>query len=224
MTDWERGAGPDESAAGYQGPPATEQFAPPQYPPAPQYPQYPAQNPYPAAQYPAAQYPAPYGYPQPYGYPGGYPPAPTGPARPGLATAAIVLGYVNAGLLILAGALLLFGASIISDLENGLGSGTDYGTELALDGFVNLVAAGLLIAGAVMFSGRRSGGRIMFAAANAIVLLEAVYWLVRFSDDRFDTQSYIVWAVLFSALAALGLAFSFAGDVTRWLRGSSQPA
>lgn len=213
MSDRENFGSPDTPYGGR--PPTGDQ-------PQPQYPQYPqpqaGQNPYPP--YP----PQPYGYPpQPYGYPPvypAYPVTPAGPKRPGLTIAAAVLGYINAGMLILAGALLLFGASIANDLENNYDTGTDYSTEIAFDGFVNLIAAGLLIAGAVMFTGRKSSGRALFAVGNGIVIAEAIYWLVRFNDELSDNNSgFIVWAVLFGALAVLPLAFSFTTDVNRWLRG-----
>ncbi|MGI8678631.1 MAG: hypothetical protein ACR2LX_08100 [Jatrophihabitans sp.] len=202
MADWQRGRDAG-GAPGYQGPPSY---------PAGQYPagQYPA-APYPGAQYPSPMYPQPYGYPAPYGYP----PAPTGPQRPGLILAACVLGYINAGLLILAGALLLFGASIAHDIQDLANGGRDYGTELGIDGFVNFVAAGLLIAGAVMFTASKSTGRILLAVGNAVVIAEAIYWLVRFDSIRSD--GWIVYAVIFGALAVLPLAFSFTADVNRWM-------
>lgn len=216
MTDWEHGGG---SAPGYHGPPAPEQYPGGQEP---QYPsgQYPGgQHPPGQSQYPPGQYPQPYGYPQPYAYPMPYTGAPSGPQRPGLVVAAAVLGYVNAGLLILAGALLLFGASIANDIQRASGTGTDYGTEFALDGFANLVAAGLLIGGAVMFVGRKSTGRILFTVGNAIVVAAAIYWVVRFHGDHVDRAGYIIYALLFGALAVLPLAFSFAGGVNGWLAG-----
>jgi hypothetical protein len=218
----------------YPGPPPTEQFAQPQYPtarysqyPAGQYPQYPAYGQQPYGQpYAPAPYGAPpgYGYPPPgYGYPP-YPAAPTGPRRPGLVMAASVLGYVNAGLLLLAGVLLFFGAAVVSDLEDVAGSNTSYDTEFALDGIVNFVAAGLVIAGAVMLTGRKPVGRILLAVGNGIVVASCVYWLVRMNSDRFDGagDGWAVWTAVFGALAILTLAFSFVSDVTRWLNRTEQ--
>lgn len=203
----------------YGGPPPTQQFG--------------AQPGYPQPGYPQPGYPAQPGYPHPYGYPAypygqqpGYPaygpPQQLGPRRPGLVIAASVLAYVNAGMIILAGALLLFGAAIVDDFESSAGTGTDYGTEVALLGVANLIAAGLLIAGAVIFTGGKSTGRTMLSVGNGIVIALTVYWLVRFSDDRFRNagDGFIVWGVIFAALAILPLAFSFTGQINQWLNQS----
>ena len=135
--------------------------------------------------------------------------------------AAAVLAYVNAGLLILAGALLLFGASVVSDFENSTGSGSDYGVEIALDGLLNLVAAGLLIAGAVMFTSGKSTGRLLLTVGCAIVIAESVYWLTRF-NSVITNSGTVVWALLFGVLAVLPLAFAYTGAVTRWIQGTHE--
>ncbi|SHG29240.1 hypothetical protein SAMN05443575_1937 [Jatrophihabitans endophyticus] len=225
----------DPSRGSYGGPPPTEQFrSQPQQQPYQQqsYQQPYQQQPYDPHGYPP-QYPTqqPYGYPQqPYGWgqQPGYPPAygagsQPGSQRPGLVLAASILAYVNAGMLILAGALLLFGSAIVSDIEDNAGSGTDYGTEFALDGVVNFIAAGLLIAGAVTFTGGKASGRLLLSVGCGIVLATAVYWLVRFNGDRFHDagDGYIVWAVIFAALAILSLAFSFPNPINRWLATNS---
>ena len=108
------------------------------------------------AGYPMPGYPMGSGYPM--GYPAPYPGYATDPrdVRPGVAMAAAVLAYVNAGLLILAGGLLLLGASIVSDVEDASNSHTNYGVEIALDGTANLIAGALLIAGGVMITGRKA--------------------------------------------------------------------
>lgn len=196
---------------GYGGPPPTGSYqGVPQQPYAGGYPQAYGQPPYPG-------YPVPTGYPG-YGY-SGYPPQPQGPQRPGLVVAAAVLGYVNAGLLIVGGFLLLFGATIVNDIENAVDSGTDYATEAALLGVGNMIAAGLLIAGAVMFSGAKPVGRLLLAVGNGIVLALAVYWFLRFTDDRFNDvgSGFLVWGSLYATLAVLSLAFSFTGAINRWL-------
>ncbi|MEO9138427.1 MAG: hypothetical protein ABI345_05110 [Jatrophihabitans sp.] len=235
MTDGESFEHPGGS---YAGPPQAAQGGDAQYPqyPAPGYaqpgysqPGYPQpgcpQQGYPEQGYPAQAYaqpgypPQPYAAypPQPYGY-APYPGAPQGPGRPGVATAAAVLAYVNAGLLILSGSFLLLGASIATDIERGYNNNTGLSSELGFDGFLNLVTAGLLIAGAVMMTGRKPTGRILLAVGNAVVLAEAVYWLTRFNGDEYRLGGFIVYAVLFGALAILPLAFSFSGNVSRWLR------
>lgn len=210
MTDWGR-SGDEPPQGGYQGPPATGQ-----YPPEPRYPSGPAAapgSPYPAAN-PYAQV-APYGYGYPPGYAPGYP---AGNGRPGTIIAAAVLGYVTAGLLILSGSLLVFGASIVSDVERAAGSFTDYGTELALDGLLNMVAAGLLIAGAVMMTGRKANGRTLLSVGGAIVLAETLYWLIRFSGLSAD--GFIFYAVLFAALSVIALSLAWTPGGSAWLRGA----
>jgi hypothetical protein len=226
VTDWEQPGGDPQ----YQGPPPTGQwmpqqpadpwatpqpdgyaqpsgYQPPGYPPGYPAPGYPAPG-YPAPGYPAPGYPAP-GYPR---YPAGYV---SGPARPGTAIGAAVLGYISAGLLVLAGSLLLFGASFVSDVETAAGSGTDYGSELALDGFVNMIAAGLLIAGGVMLTGRNPNGRIMFSIGSGLVIAETLYWLVRF--DGFTATGFVVYSVLFGALTVVGLGLAWAPGVSSWI-------
>ena len=146
---------PYDPNQGYQPPPG--------YPPASQYPpQYPQQYP----QYPPyAQYPQ-YGPRQYAGVSGRISlrlrvSAARGDAAR-TATAAAVLGYVTAGLLIAAGLLLFFGASIVDDFDFN-NSQSVRTTEYVLDGILNLVAGGLLIAGGVSFSGRNANGRILLS-------------------------------------------------------------
>lgn len=194
VTEW--GNPGEQPSAGYSGPPPTNPYAAP--------PSYPIGAPYP---------PAPYGYG--YGYPPPY--YAIGPSRPGTTIASAVLGYINAGLLVLAGSLLLFGASVISDIEEAADSHTDYGAELAFDGLLNFVAAGLLIAGGVMFTGRNATGRVLFSVAGGIVLAETVYWLVRF--DGVTGSGVVVYPTLFAALTIIGLALVWTNDVSRWLSG-----
>jgi hypothetical protein len=180
---------------------------------------------YPIAGYPGQPYaPAP-GYPP--GYPGGYPgtPYPTGygwtpiDPRPGTVLGASILAYINSGLLILSGSLLLFGAAVIHDIDKATRSHTGYGTELAFDGVLNLIAGGLLIAGGVALSNRRTSGRIMLTVGSVIVLAECVYWLTRFSDTDFSGR--VVYVLLFGALAVISVALSWTPAVTAWLQRST---
>ena len=186
-------------------PPAGYVPAPGQYPPA-QYPQ-----PY-YGQYPQQGYPGYPGYPPPYpGYP---PPPPYGSVRPGTATAANVLAFVTAGLLIVAGLLLFFGASVI----NGLDQNNSYSVvtaEFVLDGVLNCVAGGLLIAGGVSFSGRNPSGRIMLSVGSGIVLGESVYWLARFHE-----ADAAFWALVFAALVIVSLSLAWSSSANAWIRGA----
>jgi hypothetical protein len=185
---------------------------------------------YPIAGYPGQPYaPAPHpGYPP--GHPGGYPvvPYPQGYAwapvepQPGTILGASILAYINSGLLILSGSLLLFGAAVIHDIDKATRSHTGYGTELAVDGVLNLIAGGLLIAGGVALTNRRTSGRVMLTAGAAVVLAECIYWLTRFSNSDFSGR--IVYVLLFGALAVISVALSWTPAVTAWLeRGRPQP-
>ncbi len=182
----------------------------PGYPPAYNQGQYPQQ-------YPQQQPPPGYGYPPPgYGYPPGYGPPPGQRSRPGLATAASVLSFVNAGLLVIGGSLLLFGANIVSGVESGFGSSSNLSSELLLDGFVNLLCAGLLIAGGVQVLGRKRNGRILMTVGAGIVLAACVYWLVRFNDVT-QSGGLVVYSLLFGVLAVLSLAFISSSSVRTWI-------
>uniref|UniRef100_UPI0035CBBFE5 hypothetical protein n=1 Tax=uncultured Jatrophihabitans sp. TaxID=1610747 RepID=UPI0035CBBFE5 len=158
-----------------------------------------------------------YGYPPyPSGYAGyGYPQPAPGDARPGIATASAVLAFVASGLLILAGLLLFLGGAIASDIEDSVHSSTHIGLELGLDGVVNLVAAGLLIAGGVSLVGRNPLGRILLSVGATIVAAAAVYWFVRFDDISSDSWNFD--AGLFLVLTVLTLSFAWAPPVSRWL-------
>lgn len=212
MTDWgQRGPDPrphgdsphgdPENPAPYFGPPETGPYAP-----------QPEPNPW-------AQPPYGYGYPPGYppGYPQPYPPGyPAGSARPGTLTAAAVLGYIGAGLLILAGSLLLFGASFVAGVEDYSGSPKNGSAELAFDGLLNMIAAALLIAGGVMVSGRNATGRTIFSIGGGLVLAESIYWLTRFSGVA--SSGLVVYTVLFIAITVIALALAWTADVGRWLR------
>lgn len=183
-------------------------------------------DPNPVAPYPPpSQYP-PYGpYPQnppypPYPY-GGYPPNGWYPGlwndpRPSAVLGSAVVAYIGAGLLVLAGILLFFGATVVSAFSDTAGdSYRILTTELFVDGLVNLVAAGLLVGGGVALTGRSARGRTVLTVGCGIVIVEAVYWTIR-SDV---TSSG--WAFTFGALAVISLVLSWTAPVHRWLRGES---
>lgn len=206
MTGWGRSGDEPQQSGGYQGPPASGQFSPgPQYPPAPQ---YPVANPY-------TQVP-PYGYGYPPGYPPGYP---QGSGRPGTTIAAAVLGYVAGGLLIVAGIILFFGASFITNYDDLSGqTHSNYVAELSVNGVFNLIAAGLLIAGSVTMSGRNPNGRLMFSVGSGIVIIETIYWLARWASRT--GGAVVVYGLLFAAIVIVGLALAWTTAVSAWLRGT----
>ena len=154
--------------------------------------------------------------PPPHGYPGSYPP-PWDSGRPGSVLAASVLAYIDAGLLILAGLLLLVGASALNGWNNAFG-GSDQGVtaELTADGMINLLSASLQIAGAVMMAGRNVRGRLLFSVGAGMCVGAGCYWLVRVGGG-----GAIIWAGVFVALPIIGLVMSWTAQSTAWLRGES---
>lgn len=210
MTDYP----PEPDQPGYTPPPVTS--PPPQAPPvAPGY-QYPT--------YPPGYPPPPgygYGYPPPYPYP--YPQylpyAPPGSGRPGLATTASVLAYVVAGMLIIAGIILLAGASLAHDLGSDGGFDTrDATAELTFDGLVDFVTAGLLIAGGVLLAGRKPTGRVLLFTALGVDVAAAIYWLARLGTAG---GAVIFYALLFTVPVVLAGCFAGAPTVGRWLSGAA---
>jgi hypothetical protein len=188
----------------YQGPPPTAPHDPGSTA---------APYPYP---YPSA---GPYPHANPYAYPTGYPTVQPGQRRPGTLTAAAVLGYVNAGLLVIAGLLLFTGASLINDVDEST-DGVDLGnftTELTFGGFLNLLAGGLLIAGGVIMSARRPNGRALYAAGAATVVIESGYWLVRWGSRVNDASGVVTYALIFGALAVVGLTLACTRESSGWL-------
>lgn len=176
---------------------------------------------------PTGSYRAPPQLPPNYGPPGwvpGWPTYPPYPAaqpdpRPSGVTAAAVLGWITAGLLLLAAGLLFFGAAFLHGIEAATGPASDYYVaEFTFDGIVNVVAAGLSIAGGVQLTSRSATGRLMLSGGAGIVLLEALYWLVRWTSRTGATV--VGYALLFAALAVASMAYGWSRPVSRWLRRS----
>jgi hypothetical protein len=214
----------------YAGQPYQPYPPPGNPPPAGGYPQ----SGYPQSGYPQSGYPgypppnpgyAPQGYPPP-GYPGypppGYPYPPARPGRPGSATAAAVIAFVAAGLLIIAAIFLFSGASATNDFGNDFNSDTSSATaELSFDGVVNLVAATLLIVGGVILTGRKAKGRTMIAVATAIVIAAAIYWMVRTSGSYGGT---VFFALVFAALVIIAVSLASTSTTRAWLAGQQAAA
>jgi hypothetical protein len=150
------------------------------------------------------------------GYPGSYPP-PWDSDRPGGVLAASVLAYIDAGLLILAGLVLLVGASAINDWNDAFGGGEQgFTAELTADGVINLVSAGLQIAGAVMMAGRNVSGRVLFSLGAGMCVGAGCYWLLRVGGAQ-----AITWTGVFVALPIIGLVLCWTAQSTAWLRGEN---
>ncbi len=205
---------PEPQVPGYAPPPPTQY--PPPYPP---YPPAGQQQPGPAYGYPTYPEGYPQGYPQAYPYyaPPGYNAYNTSPAygRPGTVIGAAVLAYVVAGLLILAGVILFSGASTINDIGDSFGADTSSATtELVLDGLLDLIVAGLLIAGGVNLSMRRPSGRTLLYVGVVIVALDAIYWVGRVGGGA---GVVIFWAGIFVIPAIIAGCLALGTTITTWL-------
>jgi hypothetical protein len=177
----------------YLGPPPTGRYRPPPLP-------MPLVPPY-AGPYP--QYPA-------------YPP--TGGAagdRPATAMAAAVVAWVLAGLLFIAAGLLFFGATFLHDIEAANGYSGDEVSELLVDGVLDIVAAGMLVAGGVALAARNRHGRPLLVGGSALVVVLALYWLIRWAGRLAGVTTG--YAVMFGAGALLVAAFTATGRVSSWL-------
>lgn len=176
--------GPIDPNPGYAGPPLSDEY-PPHVAPLP-----------------------------PQGYPPAYPP-PWDSGRPGGLMASSVLGYIDAGLLVLAGLLLLIGASAVDTWNDAFGnSDQGFTAELATDGLINLLSAGLQIAGGVMMSSRNLRGRTLFSVGAGLCVLAGLYWLVRVHN-----VNVAIWTAVFVGLPIIALAMAWTPPATVWLRG-----
>ena len=131
---------------------------------------------------------------------------------------ASVLSYIQAGLLILSGLTLLAGASAVHDASSAFSS-SDGGltAEFVFDGILNLVAAGLFIAGGVMFTGGTARGRTYIGVSAAITVCLSIYWMIRTQDG-----GVIVWAVIFAAMPIIATCLAFGRPATDWLKTRPQ--
>ncbi len=184
------------------------------YPQSPPYGQ-PAQGP----QSPAYGQPA-QGYPQapPAGY-GAMPSAPqeysSGPIpRPGSATAAAVLAFVQAGITAVPGVLALIGASSL-----GGNNAEGWASTIAI-----LVGVALLIAGGVQLMGGK--GRTLLVVGCGLELLISLYFIIRIgaldtggdSDLDYGKGVIIGFAVFFAIMPVVALVMSLGASTTQFLQ------
>ncbi len=214
---WADPATPTQPGAPYAGPPPT---APP----------------YPGTYAPYGYAAPPYGHGQPYAaWPPGPPPpwAARGPQRPGQALAASVLAFVQTGLVLVASLYLWFFASVADAAFSGFG-GVDASTTvrgLASEGatlaLVQLLSAGLLVAGGVTALNRRTpSARLLLLAAHAVQMALAAYWTVRLlmllgdipGDD--PASPVLIVTLFFAAGPAVALGLLLTGPGRRWFDGT----
>ncbi|SOC52236.1 hypothetical protein SAMN05660748_3999 [Blastococcus aggregatus] len=209
--------GHGQPAPGQQGYPQQGYGQPYGYGPPPGYPQqgypqqaypqqaYPQQG-YAPAGYPPPGYPQP-GYGQPYGYwPGRVPAWPAGPGRPGIATAAAVLGFVTGGLTALMTTGFLF----------GLTSGDDEAVYV-LTVVTGLLCAAGLITGSVRLLARKSADLLFFSALAATVSLVLI-GLLGASTLYGDDATFIVsFATVGFALPVVTAILARVRDTVGWV-------
>lgn len=184
-----------------------------------QAPTHPAPAPY--APQPQPGYPAAPGYgpgaPVAMAYPGPYggygPPRRNGPPRPGGATAAAVLHFVQGGIVLISSLYLLFALSVI-------GAVTDTTqTEFTIVTVLQLASAGLLIAGGVTLL---SGNSLVLSyVGGAVQLALVVYWAVRiasFTSGELDEvfPGFAIMSVFFAVMPIIALSLSATTGVRRW--------
>jgi hypothetical protein len=190
---------------------------------------YPQQGGYPQSppggfpQSPPAGYPQQGGYPQAPSYApgsGGLPQAPPdqghgGPVtRPGSATAAAVLGFVQGGITTIT-TLLIIAGLVSADAQASVG-----GWLLAIAQTAGIV---LLIWGGVKLM--TGGGRGIFLAGAVLELLICGYYIIRFVTvdtggfklaEDFKSAGVLI-ALIFAVMPAIGLILSMGGATTQFL-------
>lgn len=137
-----------------------------------------------------------------------------GPPVPGQVTGAAVLGYVEAGFLIISSLFVFAGASIVNDTASALSAGDGGLTaQFVLAGMANLIAAALFIAGGTMFTSANPTGRVLLVAAITLTAVTALFWVIRFHQG-----AIVVWAIAFLTLPAIAACLAFGRSVNAWLQ------
>jgi hypothetical protein len=173
------------------------------------------QQPYQGQQPPAPGYGPPSGYPQtppggqpvyagqPYPQGGGYGPAPI--EKPGTITGAAVLGFIQAGITLIATIILAMSLMNVSSVT------TDGLAEPWIVTIAQFVGVVLLIFGAVQLIGGSS--RTLYLVATGLEVALSLYWAIRFgSADALGISavenfrnSLILIAVGFAIMPVIGL-------------------
>jgi hypothetical protein len=189
-------------------PPSPPGYAVPAVPPAP--PQAPGYPPYAAPGYPPPGYPPP-GYPVPpyAAAPWNAPRVPTtwphGPGRPGIATAAAVLGFVTGGLTAMGSFFclmaLLFGGGDLTTITLVLG----------------LPCAAGLIRGGVLVLRRESTNVLTASAVLSVAVLLFTLMAGFLSDNHGETVGIALFVVLAAVLPVVTACLGASGTVRGWM-------
>lgn len=151
---------------------------------------------------------------------GAYPPAAYGgwtgghavDERPGEAVAAAVLSLIVAALLLITGFVVIFAAS---SLETAPDADPSQRTTLfVFAGLVNVIAAAILIVGAVLLLSRSKSARATIASGTLLCLALGVFWL---ANDQGDS-GIVVWLVIFCVPVVIASLLSASTRITFWLR------
>lgn len=158
--------------------------------------------------------PPPPGYPAPYGYP-----MQRGPARPGGATTAAVLLFIQAGIVLISTFYVLFFASLASGISaSGYSQADSAESEWTIVGILQLVSVGLMIFGGVqLLSGT---GRILTNVACAVQLVFVLYWMIRIGSlPEFDTNGsfIVVVCLMYAVLPAVSLGLTAQRPVAEYI-------
>ncbi|ADB75827.1 hypothetical protein Gobs01_03507 [Geodermatophilus obscurus DSM 43160] len=169
--------------------------------------------------------PAPYGTAWPPVWPQPWPPAPARPQRPGQVIAAAVLAFVQAAGVALASAYLQLLGSVFSMAADEPGFPAD-GAALAADAgvlsLVQLVSVVLLVAAGVLaLTSRRAPVRWTLAAAFALQLALAAYWVARLLGAFGSASGLLLFLVVcFAAGPAVALGLSVGRPARAWFTSS----
>lgn len=137
--------------------------------------------------------------------------------RPGEAVFAAILALIASGLLLVTGFVLIFAASTFDSDPDVV---SDRTTQFVLAGLGNVIAASLLIIGAVLMLGRSRGARmgIVLGALTSFGL--AIFWL-----NQPDNADDVLWLFIFCAPTLVAGLLTLSARVTAWLNaGSSRPS
>lgn len=158
-------------------------------------------------------YYAPPAYAPPYFGPAGYTgygPVPSD-GRPGQGLAAAILALIAAALLLVTGFIIIFAASSLdtnSDFES-----SDRTTAFVLAGLGNVIAASLLIIGAVLMLGRSRGARMGIVLGALVCIALGIFWLT----EQADNGGVVVWLFIFCGPAVVAALLTLSSSVTAWL-------
>jgi hypothetical protein len=160
-----------------------------------------------------------YGAPPGYGPPPGYRPPPDyGPspdARPGGVMASAVLALITSGLLLITGFVVIFAAGSLdtSDFDSQTAQRT---TLFVIAGLGNVLAAAVLIMGAVLLLNRSKNGRTAVAIGAMLCFVLGVFWM---AEDQQD-DGIVVWLLIFCVPSATAALLAATTRVGQWLRSA----